>query len=79
MNVDFEEDHDIFHKSNIASYIVIIIGDAGVGKTNIVHVFDKGRRPLTINPTIGSEFTSKMVKLPDSRKIKAQIWDTAGQ
>lgn len=34
--------------------LVIVIGDAGVGKTNLIHVFDKGRRPLTVNPTIGS-------------------------
>ena len=56
-----------------------MIGDAGVGKTHLIYTFDKGRKPLAINPTIGIEFTSKTVRLPDSRKIRAQIWDTAGQ
>ena len=34
--------------------IVIVIGDAGVGKTNLVYTFDKGRKPLSVNPTIGT-------------------------
>ena len=78
MDADFEE-NDLFHKSNRIIQIVIIIGDAGVGKTNMIYTFDKGRKSLAINPTIGVEFTSKVVKLPDGRRVKAQIWDTAGQ
>jgi GTPase SAR1 family protein len=34
--------------------IVIVIGDAGVGKTNFIYTFDKGRKPLSVNPTIGT-------------------------
>ncbi len=30
-------------------------------------------------PTIGVEFATKTVTLKDGGKIKAQIWDTAGQ
>ena len=56
-----------------------MIEDAGVGKTNMIYTFDKGRKPLSINPTIGVEFTPKIVRLNDGRKAKAQIWDTAGQ
>lgn len=56
-----------------------MIGDAGVGKTNLVFTFDKGKKPLSVNPTIGTEFTSKTLKLEDGRKAKTQIWDTAGQ
>jgi GTPase SAR1 family protein len=32
---------------------VIVIGNAGVGKTNLIYVFDKGKKPLAANPTIG--------------------------
>lgn len=78
MDVDFD-DQETFHKSNPPFYAVIVIGDAGVGKTNLIYTFDKGRKPLAINPTIGVEFTSKAIRLPDARKIRAQIWDTAGQ
>jgi GTPase SAR1 family protein len=30
-------------------------------------------------PTIGVEYTSKNILLDDFRRVKAQIWDTAGQ
>lgn len=56
-----------------------MVGDAGVGKTNMIYVYDKGRKPLAANPTIGVEFTSKTIRLPDTRKVRVQIWDTAGQ
>ena len=59
--------------------LVILVGDPAVGKTNMVYVFDKGRKPIAANPTIGVEFTSKTLVLSDNRRIKAQIWDTAGQ
>ena len=29
-----------------------------------------------MGPTVGVEFHSKMMKLSDGKKIKAQIWDT---
>jgi len=29
-----------------------------------------------MGPTVGVEFHSKMLKLSDGKKIKAQIWDT---
>ena len=52
MDVDFDES-DTFYKSKTKNMLVIVIGDAGVGKTNFVYTFDKGRKPLNINPTIG--------------------------
>ncbi len=52
MNAE-HEDHDSFHKSKIIVNEVIVVGDAGVGKTNMIYVFDKGRKPLAANPTIG--------------------------
>ena len=63
----------------IIYFVVIVVGDAAVGKTNLIYVFDKGRKPLAANPTIGVQFTSKTVHLNDGRRVRAQIWDTAGQ
>lgn len=37
----------------IIYFVVIVVGDAAVGKTNLIYVFDKGRKPLAANPTIG--------------------------
>lgn len=60
---------------------MILAGDASVGKTNLVHRFVKGNGQDTKNiaPTIGVEFATKIVTLSDQRRIKTQIWDTAGQ
>lgn len=49
-----------------------------MGKTNLVYRFVKSGSDQTKNiaPTVGVEFSSKMVRLQDGRRIKAQIWDT---
>ena len=55
---------------------VLFIGDAGVGKTNLVlRVADDEFTPSYIT-TIGIDF--KIVYSND-KKIKLQLWDTAGQ
>ena len=58
--------------------VVILAGDAYVGKTNLVYRFVKTNNDNTKNiaPTVGVEFSSKMVRLADGKRIKAQIWDT---
>ena len=57
---------------------IIIIGDTGVGKTNVLIRFcDNDFRPSYI-ATIGVDFKIKSIKLGASR-LKFQIWDTAGQ
>jgi len=61
------------------SFIVILVGDASVGKTNIVSRIVKSNENIAqknIAPTIGVEFASKLKKLSDGKIIKCQIWDT---
>ena len=60
-------------------YKIVLVGDAGVGKTHIINRYVKGQIPHTIIPTIGIEFATKTVTLRDGGTIKTQIWDTAGQ
>ena len=57
---------------------LIIVGDTGVGKTNIISRYIKNEFSLTTKSTIGVEFGSKLVK-KNGKLIKLQIWDTAGQ
>ena len=57
---------------------VILIGDSGVGKTNIMSKFLKNQFLENSKATIGVEFGSKLF-IHENHKIKAQIWDTAGQ
>ena len=57
---------------------VVLLGDAGVGKSSLVLRFvNNNFRPFS-EATIGASFMSKMIKV-DGSLIKFQIWDTAGQ
>lgn len=56
----------------------IIIGDTGVGKSCLLLQFADRRFRPDHDLTIGVEFGSRLVNV-DSKDIKLQIWDTAGQ
>lgn len=58
--------------------LVILIGDSGVGKSNILSRFTKDEFMLEAKSTIGVEFASRCMQI-DDKTVKAQIWDTAGQ
>ena len=57
---------------------IVLIGDSGVGKTNILSRYLTDKFSSTTQPTVGVEFGSKIVKKGE-KLIKLQIWDTAGQ
>jgi small GTP-binding protein len=57
---------------------VIIIGDSNVGKTSIMKAFLNKEIPQTYLPTLGVDFSIKTINV-DDKKVKMQIWDTAGQ
>mmetsp|Transcript_99635 Transcript_99635/g.179832 ORF Transcript_99635/g.179832 Transcript_99635/m.179832 type:complete len:216 (+) Transcript_99635:66-713(+) len=56
----------------------IIIGDAGAGKSCLLHQFIENKFKKGSSHTIGVEFGSKIISV-GGRNIKLQIWDTAGQ
>lgn len=60
-------------------YKVVVTGDSGVGKTNIITRFTANEFSLESKATIGVEFGHAEITLGDGTKIKVQIWDTAGQ
>ncbi|XP_046352725.2 ras-related protein Rab-30-like [Haliotis rubra] len=57
---------------------VVLIGNAGVGKTCLVRRFTQGLFPPGQGATIGVDFMIKTVEV-EGEKVKLQIWDTAGQ
>ena len=57
---------------------LVIIGDAAVGKSCLLHQFVEGKFRKNSSYTIGVEFGSKSVSIA-GKSIKLQIWDTAGQ
>lgn len=66
-----EEEYDFLFK-------VVLIGDSGVGKSNLLSRFTRNEFNLESKSTIGVEFATRSIKV-DGKVVKAQIWDTAGQ
>lgn len=58
---------------------IVLLGDSGVGKSNLVFRFTKNEFNKDSKSTIGVEFATKTVQIDDNKLVKAQIWDTAGQ
>lgn len=56
---------------------VVLIGESGVGKTNLLSRFTRNEFSHDSRTTIGVEFSTRTVML-GTAAIKAQIWDTAG-
>ena len=59
-------------------YKIIIIGDSGVGKSNILSRYIKDEFAVNQKSTVGVELGTKIAKIKDTN-AKLQIWDTAGQ
>ncbi|KAI3847453.1 hypothetical protein MKX03_001966 [Papaver bracteatum] len=57
---------------------IVLIGDSGVGKSNILSRFTRNEFCLESKSTICVEFATRTLQV-DGKKIKAQIWDTTGQ
>ncbi|OHT11878.1 Ras-related protein RABA2b [Tritrichomonas foetus] len=57
---------------------IVLIGESGVGKTNLLSRFSRDHFNPSSKSTIGVEFATKTLKV-DDKNVKVQIWDTAGQ
>uniref|UniRef100_A0A3B5ADQ3 Ras-related protein Rab-25 n=1 Tax=Stegastes partitus TaxID=144197 RepID=A0A3B5ADQ3_9TELE len=58
-------------------FSLVLIGESGVGKSNLLSRFTKNEFNHDSRTTIGVEFSTRTVQL-SGFTIKAQIWDTAG-
>ncbi|TXG49865.1 hypothetical protein EZV62_025740 [Acer yangbiense] len=74
---------------------IVLIGDSGVGKSNILSRFTRNEFCLESKSTIGVEFATRTLQvcffvclffwglmvtnMVEGKTVKAQIWDTAGQ
>lgn len=58
---------------------LVLLGSSGVGKSNILLRFTKNEFNTNIGSTIGVEYATKTVETDNKKRIKFQIWDTAGQ
>ncbi|XP_006000338.1 ras-related protein Rab-25 isoform X2 [Latimeria chalumnae] len=65
-----EDDYNLVFK-------VVLIGESGVGKSNLLSRFTRNEFNHDSRTTIGVEFSTRTILL-DGVSVKAQIWDTAG-
>ncbi len=59
-----EEEYDYLFK-------IVLIGDSGVGKSNLLSRFTKNEFNLESKATIGVEFATKTVVTESNNKVKA--------
>ncbi|CAD8086692.1 unnamed protein product [Paramecium primaurelia] len=57
---------------------IILLGSTAVGKSQILLRFTKDQFNLSTNITVGVEFSAKVLEI-NNKKIRVQVWDTAGQ
>ncbi|CAM9544748.1 unnamed protein product, partial [Hapterophycus canaliculatus] len=65
---------------------ILVVGDAGVGKTSVIQRYVNDEFSQTHQPTIGVDFFIKEVALENGQTIaspgstvRVQLWDIAGQ
>ncbi|CAI0449045.1 unnamed protein product [Linum tenue] len=61
-----DDDYDYLFK-------VVLIGDSGVGKSNLLSRFTRNEFSLESKSTIGVEFATRSIHV-DDKVVKAQIW-----
>jgi len=65
--------------SGADSVKVVLLGEAGVGKTSIIHQFTYHQFDPDCVSSITAQFISKTIDYQGYGAIKYDIWDTAGQ
>jgi small GTP-binding protein len=57
---------------------VALIGDSSIGKTSIINRYCKNIFDQSIGSTLGANYSQKIIE-KDGKKIRLDLWDTAGQ
>jgi Ras-related protein Rab-11A len=70
--------YNLRSKEDVKELKVILLGEPGVGKTNIISRYLSGSFNQSSNPTIGSTFGEKNIK-KDGLTYSLKVWDTTGQ
>lgn len=63
------------------NFKLVLVGDAAVGKSQLLLRFAKNEFNSGSKATIGMEMSQKILKVdtPDQQYVRAQVWDTCGQ
>ncbi|CAH1439909.1 unnamed protein product [Lactuca virosa] len=71
----FHSEHD---SADDYLFKIVLLGDSGVGKSNLLARFARNEFFANSKSTIGVEFQTQKMEI-NGKEVKAQIWDTAGQ
>jgi GTPase SAR1 family protein len=63
-NVQLDDGYDLLFK-------IVLIGDSGVGKSNLFSRFINGEFNIELQTTIGVEFATKSITTPEGKVIKS--------
>ena len=58
---------------------IVLLGEAGVGKTSIITRYTANTFSDVLMSTTGASFATKKIAINEENKVKLQLWDTAGQ
>ncbi len=58
---------------------MVLVGDAGVGKSNIYERYTTNNFTANPKPTVGTDFAVSQIKFGDEDVVSLHLWDTAGQ
>merc|ERR1711916_108951 len=58
---------------------VLVLGEAGVGKTALIRRYVENTFSFRYKYTIGVDFALKVVELDSKTTVRLQLWDIAGQ
>ena len=72
------ETEDMEGENNVHTFEVVFVGDASVGKTQIVNKFMKNSFKKEYKPTTNVKCSTKAINF-NEKNIKLDLWDTAGQ
>ena len=70
--------HQFSWSDNLVNLKVLVVGEAGVGKSSLMLSFTDEKFRPDILPTVGLDFRVKVVEQA-GYSVKLSIWDTAGQ
>ena len=66
--------------TELLKFKIVLIGESGVGKTCILQRYINDIINPNVMPTIGTTFSTKIIEIKEyNKKIKFELWDTAGQ
>ena len=72
------------HNGFLRTYKILLVGEAAVGKSNLISRYCHNKYDPTLQSTLGAEFCSREVRIPagsvgQTERVVLQLWDTAGQ